>query len=94
MNFNTVDLFDELQKIQKKNSSKEILEEVNDLLRKEEENHERINEALQNDSSEIILDESNLDSSKIYTIEQIQKLCIKYRLRFLDSKYFKGEVYL
>ncbi len=92
MNFNTVDLFDELQKIQKKNSSKEIIEEVNDLLKKEEQQEERINEALQNASKEIILDESNLDASKIYTIEQIQKLCVKYRLRFLDSKYFKGEI--
>ena len=31
------------------------------------------------------------EEEKIYTLEQIKKLCIKYRLRFLDSKVFKGD---
>jgi len=33
-----------------------------------------------------------LDSSKIYHIEEIKQICIDYRLRFLDSKYFKGDI--
>jgi hypothetical protein len=33
-----------------------------------------------------------LDSSRIYHINDIKKICIDYRLRFLDSKYFKGDI--
>ena len=31
-----------------------------------------------------------LDASRIYHIDEIKHVCIDYRLRFLDSKYFKG----
>tara|TARA_R110002126_G_scaffold235160_1_gene378993 strand:- start:588 stop:1310 length:723 start_codon:yes stop_codon:yes gene_type:complete len=33
-----------------------------------------------------------LESSRIYHINDIKKICIDYRLRFLDSKYFKGDI--
>ena len=31
------------------------------------------------------------DSGNVFTIGQIRSICIRYRLRFLDSKYFKSE---
>jgi hypothetical protein len=34
-----------------------------------------------------------LDSSRIFTIEDIEKVCINYRLRFLESTLFKGELH-
>ncbi len=33
-----------------------------------------------------------LDSSKIYHVDEIKQICIDYRLRFLDTKYFKGPI--
>ena len=33
-----------------------------------------------------------LDTSRIYHLEQIRKICIDYRLRFLDLAYFKPEL--
>ncbi|MEM9076619.1 MAG: hypothetical protein AAGC43_06245 [Bacteroidota bacterium] len=33
-----------------------------------------------------------LETPRIFHIEQIKKICIDYRLRFLDSKYFKGKI--
>ena len=33
-----------------------------------------------------------LHNSRIYHINDIKKICIDYRLRFLDAKYFKGEI--
>ncbi len=33
-----------------------------------------------------------LETHNIYHIDQIKKICIDYRLRFLDSKYFKGQL--
>lgn len=32
-----------------------------------------------------------LDKDRIFHRKQIQKICINYRLRFLDTKYFKGK---
>ncbi|WP_281989637.1 hypothetical protein [Aquimarina aggregata] len=37
-------------------------------------------------------DFDQLETSRIYHIDQIKKICIDYRLRFLDSKYFKGKL--
>ena len=44
--------------------------------------------------SELVLkiddfDVNKLDTDKIYHIDNIKSLCIDYRLRFLDLKYFK-----
>lgn len=33
-----------------------------------------------------------LETDKIFHIDQIKQTCITYRLRFLDSKYFKGQL--
>lgn len=33
-----------------------------------------------------------LETDRIYHIDTIKKVCVDYRLRFLDSKYFKGKV--
>ncbi|SCY12569.1 hypothetical protein SAMN05192588_1273 [Nonlabens sp. Hel1_33_55] len=33
-----------------------------------------------------------LDSDKIYHVDQIRDICVDYRLRFLDTRYFKNEI--
>ncbi len=33
-----------------------------------------------------------LETDRIYHLDHIKQICIDYRLRFLDSKYFKGEI--
>lgn len=35
---------------------------------------------------------TKLDPARIFTLAQIKDLCTNYRLRFLDSSYFKGEI--
>ena len=92
MNINNVDLHEQLIKIQKKHPADSIMEEVQDILEKEEAQERRITESIEGDSQEQFIDESQLDEEHIFTIEQIEKLCIKYRLRFLDSKHFKSEI--
>ena len=37
-----------------------------------------------------VFDIDTLDFSRVYHLETIKKVCIDYRLRFLDLKYFKG----
>jgi hypothetical protein len=37
-------------------------------------------------------DFDQLESHKIFHLDQIKQVCINYRLRFLDLKYFKGNI--
>src|SRR5690606_5897121 len=36
-------------------------------------------------------EKSLLQQDRIYNLNDIKRVCIKYRLRFLDTSYFKGE---
>jgi hypothetical protein len=92
MNINNVDLHEQLKKIQKKHPADSILEEVKGILEQDEARERRIAKAIEGDSQDQLIDESKLNKEHIFTIEQIEKLCIKYRLRFLDSKHFRSEI--
>lgn len=92
MNINTVNLHDQLKKIRSKHPEQDVLEEVNELLDQESKRDNRILDSLEGAVAAIEIDEEKLDSSNIFTLEQIEKLCVKYRLRFLDSKHFKGDI--
>ena len=66
--------------------------QVQSIFEEIDKKNDRIIKTLESSS---IIEQNNfvfdyLDSSKIYHINQIKKICINYRLRFLDSKYFKG----
>lgn len=39
-----------------------------------------------------MLPPNGLDTDRIFSVEEIRATCIKYRLRFLDTNYFKGEM--
>ena len=85
----------ELQVIRKKSSSEvDILNEVNNILNEVDITDSQVVNNLNsddcNDANHFNFD--LLESENIYHIDQIKKICIDYRLRFLDSKYFKGEL--
>lgn len=90
MNFNTVDLYKELQKLRNKEITP--LEEAKRILQQEVEYEHEIIERIGNNLEPTNFEEFVLEEDKIYTLDQIKRLCIKYRLRFLDSKVFKGEI--
>lgn len=73
---------------------KSALQQVAAILQKNEQEREAIKERLeQSDSNEWnTLDLDEVDISKLFHISDIEKLCITYRLRFLPSHFFKGEI--
>lgn len=92
MNFNTVDLHEELQKIKKK-SKVDILDEVHSILNEDLQKEAKIVDKLQgNNNDSPVYDFSKLNPENIYSIDEIKQICIKYRLRFLDAKAFIGEI--
>lgn len=71
-----------------------ILEEVGEILRRDAAHEQRIHRNMRQrmpvaaNAFEFDL----LETGRIYHLNQIREICIDYRLRFLDSKYFKGEI--
>ncbi len=71
-----------------------LMDEVQKILDEESAKDEKILDAIQ----ENFEDESNhfdfdlLSTNKIFHISDIEKICITYRLRFLNSSLFKGEL--
>ncbi len=72
----------------------QIIQEVYQLLRKDAEKEDRIVANVTGNSKEIYNDFTFdlLETDRIYHIEQIKSICIEYRLRFLDSRYFKAQI--
>lgn len=77
-----------------KEEEEKILVEVQQILKGNSSKSKKISENLVSSKSVLSndFDFDLLETDKIYHIEQIKKICIDYRLRFLDSRYFKGKI--
>jgi hypothetical protein len=94
MLFKNTNIEEQLHKSKLRISEEELINEVYDLLQKSSGNQEKIHKTLSGNTKTL---ENNfvldlLDTDKIFHIEQIKEICINYRLRFLDAKYFKGQI--
>ena len=92
--FQPIDLHRELIKERKKNvQSKDIVGWVYSIINEINLTNNSIIDRLkkspiQRSVNNFIVD--HIDSNAIFHISQIEKICVNYRLRFLDTKYFKG----
>lgn len=71
-----------------------IIQDVYQILNNSTDSDLRIEKNLGKGKSQIEneFDFDKLETIKIYHLDQIKQICIDYRLRFLDSKYFKGDI--
>lgn len=92
--FDAINLENELMKIRESESIGEltnVLEGFKDLFRADWEAENRINNTLQNGGNHTPIQVSEtLDKERIFELNDIKKLCIKYRLRFLPTRYFNA----
>jgi hypothetical protein len=92
MILNKVNIQNELQK--QRDNGQDLLNQFYSIFSKEKAKETNIIHRLKgiknNIENEIVIDETDLH--KIFTLDVIEKICVKYRLRFLHSKYFKSEV--
>jgi len=72
----------------------QVLSQVQNILNALDQEHDDIADKLTKSSAANTnnFEFDLLDTSKIYHINQIKNICIDFRLRFLDAKYFKGEI--
>ncbi|MEG3658726.1 hypothetical protein V5097_15055 [Arenibacter palladensis] len=79
---------------QKDKSADKILNDVYRLLAKEDVAQKKIEDNLKSLDA-VISNDFNFDlleTAEIYHVRHIKKIAVDYRLRFLDSHYFKGEI--
>ncbi len=90
MLFKEINVLNELVKEQARESENSVIDFAKFVLAKEGEREQRIKDDMkgtENNAPSII----NGDY-KLFSEETIKSICIKYRLRFLDSKLFKGDI--
>ncbi|MBO0341192.1 hypothetical protein [Flagellimonas profundi] len=79
---------------EKKGSHEKILAEVQQILQEDALKESKISDQLnsKNNTRSNEFDFDLLETDKIFHIDQIKDICIDYRLRFLNSSYFKGKI--
>lgn len=83
-----------LDKLKSKVDEQKVLQQVYQLLHRDAAHDEEIEQRVLTSKGEV---ENNFDfdlmeSSRIYHISQIEKLCVDYRLRFLDAGLYKSDL--
>lgn len=95
MFFRGTDIEDRLHRARaRQGNGQAIMAAVAEILEKGPQRDKRISDTLGSKISaqHNAFDLDLLETHKIYHLEQIKKICIDYRLRFLDSAYFKGKI--
>jgi hypothetical protein len=81
------------RKVQKENSENQVLSQFKSLFEAEWENDRRVLRTMNNGATSSKLPSSDkLSEERIFDLESIKTLCVKYRLRFLSTKQFKGDI--
>lgn len=82
-----------LRERDKNTSNTDILEQVARIFEEDRLRESDILQTLQGTTNDGInnFDFDLLETDNIFHIKQIEKICVDYRLRFLDTKYFKGK---
>ena len=89
-----VNLFEELlQERNKQISSNELISLLKNIWQKEDSKKERITQSLKelNNGNFNKLKFDEMETKNIFHIDTIKNICVRYRLRFLDSNLFKGD---
>ncbi|BAO55930.1 membrane protein [Nonlabens marinus] len=86
----------QLQKARKKAfKDTDILEQVSAILTEDDRKEDAIIARMKSPQKPTPRNPFNIDlleTDRIYHVDQIRDICVDYRLRFLDTKYFKNEI--
>ena len=95
MRFPRTDIEQQLLKVRNKNTtSVDIMNEVHSILAKSQAEDHIIAKELEagKSASGNNFDPDHLETNRIFHLDDIYKICVDYRLRFLDSRLFKAQI--
>jgi hypothetical protein len=88
-----INLLEEMANAQIEFEQNNLVKEVQNILSKETAHEEEIEHRLKNASiASPIFSMKALVTNRIFNVEAIEKICTRYRLRFLSSELFKGDI--
>ena len=93
--FGEIKIVSALEKERKRFLKKDglVIEKVNQILQESNYSEKNILRNLKSYNRTFeFLDEEGLDRNKIFSLNEIKKICIQYNLRFLDSQKFRGNI--
>ena len=90
--WNKTNIEEELQQLQAPNHQEIFDKLMADQNLRTSTHEEDLNSRLSKSGQSNAFNIDLLDSSRVYTLENIEKICVLYRLRFLDIKYFKPQL--
>ena len=92
MMFKNTNIEERLRSTRNKTTHLEVLQEVQALLESSAMKQAKIAAELssKDGSHSNAFQFDSLETENIFHISQIKEICIDYRLRFLESRYFKG----
>ncbi len=94
--FSRTNIEDQLKKVRNKQvSEQDILSQVQAILAEEDRKEDAIMlrmKSPQKPTPRNHFDLDLLETDRIYHVDQIREICVDYRLRFLDTKYFKNDI--
>ncbi|MGO2102388.1 MAG: hypothetical protein ACTH3E_05005 [Psychroflexus halocasei] len=76
-------------------TEKELLSEINEIFKNVDEQDQKVLKRTASSSNKHSSNNFNIDAletNRIYHIDDIKKICVSYRLRFLDSHLFKADL--
>jgi len=91
--FEKINILEALQKEQAELQSFSAVEAADEILEKEVSKDREILHSIQNGNTGfngVVI--KNPEQDKIFSLQAIKNICIRYRLRFLDAGLFKGEI--
>jgi hypothetical protein len=83
----------ELELKQKQQTDQRLMEEVISLFEMAASRELRILKRLKSKPGNYLstISTEGIDTTRIFSLENIHEICVKYRLRFLDAQYFKAD---
>ena len=87
MIFNRLNIKSEL--VKERSRQQRLMNDVTGILNESLERDKDVLNRLRNSGSSSAISVSEADENRIYTLDQIRKICIRYRLRFLSTSLFK-----
>lgn len=92
---NDINLLEEMAHAQREFEQNTLIEEVKTLLANDSKNERSIAERITHgkfNMNDQLGWMNQLESTRKFNLEAIEKICTRFRLRFLDSELFKGDV--
>lgn len=93
--FQKTNIEEKLRRVRDRRASgASLLKEVHEILKENEVKRNEIRDTLggTNDDEPNHFNVDHLERENIFHLKDIQQICVTYRLRFLDSHFFKGDI--